>query len=323
MGHTKRKRPRRGSLQFWPRVRAKRIYPKIRNWKTSGAKLAGFCGYKAGMTHVIAVDNRPKSPTKGEEIRVPVTILEVPPLYAFSLRFYDSDVSSVLSEIWADEIDKNLARKASIPKKKLAQQRLKEWEGKLDQVGAVRVLVHTKPLFKKTPEIMEFAVGGSVKEQFDYAISVLGKGINADQILQEGQYYDTHSVTKGKGYQGATKRFGLKLKRHKSEKGQRGLTTLGNWDAKTWRVAHPGQMGYHGRTEYNKQVLKIGKDGAEVTPHGGIVKFGNVKGAYALVAGSVGGPKKRLIRLTLTARQRSGTHTEAPQVLEISRRPQQ
>jgi len=89
MGHTKRKAPRRGSLQFRPHSRAKRMYPNIRNWpaRPQVAPL-GFSGYKAGMTHVIVIDNRPKSPTKGEELRIPVTILEVPPIKVAGFRLY-------------------------------------------------------------------------------------------------------------------------------------------------------------------------------------------------------------------------------------------
>jgi len=37
--------PRKGSMQFWHRVRAKRIYPRINNWpKIDATKLLGFIG---------------------------------------------------------------------------------------------------------------------------------------------------------------------------------------------------------------------------------------------------------------------------------------
>ena len=91
MGHTKRKRPQRGSRAVWPRKRAKRINPIIKNWQIrSDAKPLGFAGYKAGMTSVLIVDNRPKSPTKGEEIRKVVTILEAPSLKVAAMRIYES-----------------------------------------------------------------------------------------------------------------------------------------------------------------------------------------------------------------------------------------
>ena len=40
-------KPRSGSMQFWPRKRAKKAYAKIRSWaKVDGIKLLGFAGYK-------------------------------------------------------------------------------------------------------------------------------------------------------------------------------------------------------------------------------------------------------------------------------------
>lgn len=56
-------------------------------------------------------------------------------------------------------------------------------------------------------------------------------------------------------------------------------------------------MGYHQRTEFNKQLIKIGTEGSEITPKGGFLNYGDVVNTYALVYGSVPGPAKRLIRL--------------------------
>ena len=75
MGHKigKAVRPKRGSRAFIPRVRAKRPYPRIKNWpKVDDVRLLGFAAYKAGMAHVTYVDNSAHSPTKGEVITVPV-----------------------------------------------------------------------------------------------------------------------------------------------------------------------------------------------------------------------------------------------------------
>src|SRR3989344_5127233 len=81
--------PRRGSLQVWPRVRAKRQYPRVRSWAASSQlKIAGFIGFKAGMTHVSFRDNRATSPTKGMETAMPVTIIECPPVKIIGFRTY-------------------------------------------------------------------------------------------------------------------------------------------------------------------------------------------------------------------------------------------
>jgi large subunit ribosomal protein L3 len=117
---SKKKSPRRGSLQYWPRKRAKRPYPSVSNWQGEG--FLGFAGYKAGMTHAIVVDNRKTSPTKGEKVSMPVTIIEVPSLKILGIRFYKN--KKTIGEIWTDKIDKNFERKVTrTPKKKETKER--------------------------------------------------------------------------------------------------------------------------------------------------------------------------------------------------------
>ena len=56
-------------------------------------------------------------------------------------------------------------------------------------------------------------------------------------------------------------------------------------------------MGYHQRTEFNKKVIKVGTEGAEITPKGGFLNYGEVRNTYVLIHGSVPGPTKRPIRI--------------------------
>jgi large subunit ribosomal protein L3 len=85
-----------------------------------------------------------------------------------------------------------------------------------------------------------------------------------------------------------------------------------------YSIARAGQMGYHQRTEYNKRILKIGKDGKEITPKGGFLRYGLVKSPYVLLAGSVAGTEKRPIRLRYPARPPKNVAEEAPQITHIS-----
>ena len=71
--------PRRGSIQFWPRKRAKSETPRIRHWLKTNSKILGFAGYKAGMTHIMRKDTS-SSRTKGEIVSDAVTVVECPPL---------------------------------------------------------------------------------------------------------------------------------------------------------------------------------------------------------------------------------------------------
>jgi large subunit ribosomal protein L3 len=83
-----------------------------------------------------------------------------------------------------------------------------------------------------------------------------------------------------------------------------------------WTVPQMGQMGFHTRTEYNKWVIKVGDDPAEVSKPGGWKHYGVVKSSYIIVAGSVQGPSKRLIRMRHAIRPNEPS-TEAPEIIEV------
>ncbi|MBS3098170.1 50S ribosomal protein L3 [Candidatus Woesearchaeota archaeon] len=316
--------PRRGSLQFWPRKRAKRIYPRVRCWADiKEVRPLGFAGYKVGMTHIIVADNRKNSLTKGEDISYPITIIECPPIKAASIRFYKNktDGLKLVSEVFAADLDKELERKIILPKKV---------NKKIDDIkdyNDIRLLVYTQPkltgIGKKKPEIFEVAIGGTKEEKLKFAQEKLGKEITIKDVFKEGQQLDIHSVTKGKGFQGPMRRFGIGLRSHKSEKAKRNPGSLGAWCGQghmMWRVAHAGKMGYHTRTEYNKWLIKIGDKIEEINQRGGFLNYGNIKNTYILVKGSTGGPIKRIVRLNYPIKENQRIPKEAPIIQYISLR---
>ena len=333
MGHKigKAHAPHKGSLQFYPRVRAKRIYPRIRNWpKVDEVRLLGFAGYKAGMTHAIIVDNRKYSPTKGMEIAVPVTIIETPPILILALRFYKKTSKGLrcVTEVFADnlskEIMKDLSRKIKLPKeKKDAKKQLEELEKRLDEFAEIRAICATRPRLtklKKKPEIFEVAVGGKdIKEKFEYLKNLLGKEVRISDVFKPGEQVDVFAVTKGKGFQGPVKRFGIKLLHHKAKKSRRKPGTLGpeRPGVVLFTVPQAGQMGYQTRCEYNKWILDIGSDGKKVTPAGGFPHYGVVRNDYILLLGSTPGPKKRLIRLRLALRANKKLPNVPPKIVYL------
>jgi large subunit ribosomal protein L3 len=77
-------------------------------------------------------------------------------------------------------------------------------------------------------------------------------------------------------------------------------------------------MGYHQRIEFNKRIMKIGKDGKEVTVKGGFIRYGEVNGPYIIISGSVAGVEKRTIRLRVPARPPTEAPEAAPQVTYTS-----
>lgn len=334
MGHRKIHAPRRGSLAYSPRARASRPIGRIRYWPKvkEGPKLLGFAGYKAGMSYAIIIDDEPGSPNFGKEIVQPVTVIDAPPMYIAAVRAYAKDENELktLTEAWANPIPKDFKRLMPIPKEVKVEENLKKIEDSLDEIVEFRVLAATQPRLssvpKKKPDLMEIKVdGGTIKEQFEYLKKILGKTISAEEVFREGQYVDVIAITKGKGFQGPVKRWGVKILPHKSRKTKRGVGTLGAWGLKRviYAVARAGQMGYHQRTEYNKRIIKIGRDGEKITSEGGFLRYGLVKGHYIVLGGSIPGPAKRLIRLRYPARQPKRVSEAPPQITFISTEPQQ
>lgn len=306
-------KPRAGSLQFWPRKRAKRIYPRVNSWpETEKTKTLGFAAYKAGMAHVLLIDSKKFSPTKGEEISVPVTVLDCPPLFVLGVRAYKDTSNGLiaLTEVLDEKIkeDKDLKRTLILGKYNQGE-RIKTIEKDLDKIKKLRLLVKTQPrtsgLGKKKPEIFEIEVGGSnIQEKWNYCKELIGKEIRIKDIFKEGEYIDAIAVTTGKGTQGPVKRFGVKIQTRKAHKKRRHVGALGSETPRRvlWTVPYAGQMGFQVRTEINKRILKIGEDGKEITPKSGFVNYGIIKGDYLLIEGSLPGPRKRLIRLRTAIR---------------------
>ncbi|MBI2133275.1 50S ribosomal protein L3 [Candidatus Woesearchaeota archaeon] len=316
--------PRKGSLQYWPRKKSSRPYSRIRHFpKSKEAKLLGFAGYKVGMTHAIIIDNRAYSHTKGNEIFMPLTVIECPPLKIASIRMYKSTLNGLklLGEVFT-KADKELSRKTSLPKKD-PEAKLGEYEKRLSEFSEIRVSAYTQPkltnMGKKKPELFELSIGGSLEEQLNYAKQVFGKEVRVQDVIKEGQQVDIFAVTKGKGFQGPVKRFGVTLRSHKSEKGGRGPGNLGPWTGnRSWTVAHAGQMGYHNRMERNKWVIKVSEDAKSINVDGGFPQYGNVKSTYLLLKGSIQGSRKRLIKMVASTRKNKLVPEHAPQISNIS-----
>jgi large subunit ribosomal protein L3 len=307
----KSNKPRAGSLAYMPRKRAKRETPRIHSWVDSGeVNLLGFTGYKAGMTNVIALDDRKNSPTSGMEIFMPVTVIETPPMVAVALRAYRKGYlgKEAVTEVWSKELSGDLKKRLDVQKKRDPDKRLKEIEKDMEGISDIVLIMHTQPRLtampKKTPDLVEMAIGGGLSEKFEFAKNLLGKEVNVDDVFGDNRFVDVTAVTKGKGFQGPVKRYGIKIQPRKAGKGRRHIGTGGAWKPtrKLWREPLPGQMGYNTRTEYNKTILQIGKEGKKVTPKGGFLRYGPVNNNYVILSGSVPGPTKRLIRLTYPRR---------------------
>jgi len=329
LGHRKKHAPKRGSLAYLPRGRASSPIGRVRYWPkvVEGPVLLGFPAYKAGMTYAVMVSDIAGSINYGKEVVSPATILDGPPILVCAIRAYTEDVSGLktFTEVWAKSLPKDFERIAGIKENENPEEDVKKIEDNLAKIVEFRVLVATQPRLtgvpKKKPDIVEIKVGGgTIKEQFEYVKNLIGKTVAAKDVFKEGRYVDAIAITKGKGFQGPVKRWGVRILQDKSRKTKRGIGTLGAWHPTRvmYTVPRAGQMGYFQRTEYNKRLLKIGNDGNEVTPKGGFLRYGSIKGDYILLQGSIPGPAKRLIKLRYPARPPKTVPEAPPQIMNVS-----
>ncbi len=299
----KANKPREGSLQFYPRVRAKKFLPRV-NWDNlsrENTNLLGFIGYKVGMMSAFVKDNTPNSTTKGKRMIIPVTILECPTIKVLSVRFYKH--GKVMGEVLNHNLDAELKRKIKLPKKHA--KKIEDFKDFDD----VKLMVYSqvkKTGIKKSPDISEIGLSGTVDEKFAFAKENMAKEISVKDVLNDkGKLLDIRGVTIGKGTQGATKRFGLALKSHKSEKGVRNPGSGGPWHPSRVEFMQPmmGQMGLFTRATYNNTLVSVDsiKD-KDINPNSGFYNYGKIRTDYVVLRGSVQGPSKRQVLLTFPLR---------------------
>lgn len=257
---------------------------------TQGEGVLGFLAYKAGMATAIVRDKTDKSMTLNKKVAMPVTILEVPKMKIFSVRFYNKE-GKVMKDVIVSN-DAHLKRIVRVPKTAHTLSDVQGW-------AEIRVIVHTltKDLFKKTPELAEIAV--RAKDPLAFVTSLIGKELTLHDVFKES-LVDVRGLTRGKGLVGPVKRFGISLKSHKSEKGVRRPGSLGPWHPArvTYQVPLAGQLGMFTRIHHNLPILVRAKAGEHIPALHGFKHYGTLSHNYIIIAGSVQGPPKRPILIT-------------------------
>ena len=269
------------------------------------------------MSSAIVKDNTDKSMTKGKRKAIPVTLLEVPSMKIFSVRFYKD--GKVMKDILVAN-DKYLKRKVRTPKEVKKVEEL----DKVKDYDDIRVIIFSlvkQTGLKKSPDVIELAVNAS--DKLGLMKKVVGREIRLADVLKWG-LVDVRGLTKGKGIQGPVRRFGIKLKSHKSEKGRRNPGSLGPWHPAhvTFRVPMAGQLGTFTRTHYNLKVIDSGnikEKGKNINRKGGFKHYGDIKTSYIVLAGSVQGPRKRQILVTPALRPTKKQSKKNYELLELER----
>jgi large subunit ribosomal protein L3 len=328
MGHRKYSSPRRGSVAFRPRARAKSLEPRVRNWAQSvedKPSIGAFAGFKVGMLNVVTVDDRERTPNFGKQLANPSTLVATPPLTVIGLRGYGAGNSGrhSLFDLISRDGSKDQHKKARVS---FSEESIKKADEHLNSVRTVNAVVSVSPnevgLSQKKPYVFEVQIsGGDVPQQYEYAKSILGKKLKVNDIFRVGQAVDVAAITRGKGVEGPITRFGVKRKQHKSRKSVRAVGTLGPISPAVvmYTVARQGQRGFHQRIEYNKRILLIGNtsdEGFEFNRKGGYKHYGSLNGDYIVVRGSIPGVPKRLIKLRNPIRYKTKKILE-PKIVEV------
>jgi large subunit ribosomal protein L3e len=296
--------------------------------------LTAFMGYKAGMTHVVRDLDRKGSKMHKKEIVEAVTIIETPPMVIVGVVGYMNTprglraVTTVFAEHLGEEVRrrfyKNWYRAKNKAYTKYAKQysegaaTIKEGLEKIKKYASVvRVIAHTQirkiGLRQKKAHVMEVQLnGGSVADKVDWAYAHFEKTVDVKSVFAQDEILDTISITKGKGYEGVTTRWGTRMLPRKTHKGLRKVACIGAWHPSRvmFTVPRAGQNGFHHRTEMNKKIYRIGAAGdassastefdltkKAITPMGGFPHYGVVNQDFLMIKGCCPGTKKRVITL--------------------------
>jgi large subunit ribosomal protein L3 len=237
------------------------------------------------------------SMTKDKKIIIPSTVIECPSMRIFSIRFYKN--GKVAKDVLVEHIDKELKRRVKIPKQgKNVSENLKA--GDYDDVSVLAYSQVKKTNVKKTPDMTEIGLTGNIEEKLSFIKAHLNKEISVGEVFGQGELVDIRGLTKGQGFSGPVKRFGITLKSHKSEKGVRRPGTLGPWHPArvTFKAPMAGQLGMFTRVHYNQKILSMAKAEETEKQMKGIKNYGDIKTDYIIVYGSVQGPAKRQVLIT-------------------------
>ncbi|TLX67818.1 MAG: 50S ribosomal protein L3 [Thaumarchaeota archaeon] len=328
MGHRKHSQPRRGSLAYLPRGRAKSMEARIRTWpdeKGDQPKLLAHAGFKAGCIRIASIDDRDKTPNFGKQLVSLATVVVTPPIVVIGVRGYSKDRYGYNSgfDVYAKDLPKELPRLFTAKSDEKSLERAEKSLGRVHEIYAIAaVLPRQAGVDQKKPYVFEVAVkGGDVQKQFAFIKDLLGKEVKVDQVFQKGADIDVAAITKGKGIEGPITRWGVKKKQHKSRKSVRALGTLGPISPSTimYTVPRAGQRGFHQRTQYNNRIMIISNtqnSEFKINPAGGFKHFGVVEGDFVVIRGSIPGTYRRLVKLRSPMRHRTSKIAQ-PRVLEV------
>jgi len=297
---------------------------------TQKPSLTAFMGYKAGMTHVLRLMERPGNiRLNKKEVVDAVTVVETPPMIVVGMKGYKNTTRGlqVCGTVWAEHVGEgvkrrltpNYTRSKKLAFGKVAGRDYSEAEKNiLENADVVRAYCATQPnliscLNQKRSHLAEIQVnGGSTADKVKFVKDLFEQEVKASDVYEEGEISDVISISKGHGMTGVITRWGVSRLQRKTHRGLRKVACIGSWHPARceWTVPRAGQRGYHQRTEHNARVLRIGsKDDPRsgctetditektINPMSGFGIYGPVKNDFVMLKGPIVGAPKRVVTL--------------------------
>jgi large subunit ribosomal protein L3 len=158
---------------------------------------------------------------------------------------------------------------------------------------------------QKKPVLVEVPLSGKFEDKIAYFKEKFTKTLPISEVFNVDDDLDVKSISKGHGFTGPVKRFGIKILRPKAQQIQRHVGSIGPWNPSTvmHTVPRAGQHGFHNRVAYVKKLIMIGKELDKINPKAGFKKYGVIKNEFVLIAGNVPGVTKRVVALRKTTRK--------------------
>lgn len=300
-------RPNRGSSAYRPRKRINKLFLSI-----SARKEKTDVGFEIPFFPAIKVGNKSaelENTLSLKKMLKNVSVLEIPDVLLYGIRLYclnEFHQKCVYADILINQINPGELMKKYFQKKvDIKEVDLK----KIVDISAVCLYDFSKinAISTNKKKIFEIPIQGT-----DTISDKINKISNMKEIscseFSNMEYIDVTSISKGKGTQGAVKRYGVKLLSHKDSKKRRAIATQGGKTPKHTRptVGAAGQLGFARRTEHNKILLKKGLK-EELTS---IFKnYGQIKNPYVIILGSIPGPTKRMVWIRKSQRKKGQIST--------------
>jgi len=336
MSHRKFQCPRHGNLGFLPKKRTKHHSGKVKSFPKDDASkpchLTAFCGFKAGMTHIVRNVAKPGSKIDKKDVVEPVTILETPPMVAVGMVGYVETPRGLraLTTVFAATLSTDLQRRFYKNFYKAKKKAFTKYKKRFEETGmapqferakkyctVVRLLCHTQVdkcrIGQKKAHLKEIQInGGDVAAKIDFCKNLFEQEIRVSDVFAQNEMIDIIGVTKGRGIDGVVTRWGVTRLPRKTHRGLRKVACIGAWHPARvqFQVPRAGQNGYHHRTEINKKIYRIGKKEQEndaqteadvteknITPMGGFPHYGVINEDWLMIKGGVMGTKKRCVTL--------------------------